>query len=135
MKTIAARIGPTFAADLAAASLRDGIAWTSTGVMIPDDFDPALRAQLDAVIAAHDPSKPAPTVTVLAKVDLYRRLTDAEFDAMTAGVAAQSKRVQGIFDAAQNFRSDAPEWELLTRMAVQLYGETRTAELLTPPAA
>lgn len=127
---IEARLGPMFAAELAAAGLGDGIGWDSTGVCV-DEADPHLAA-LRAVIAAHDPDAVPVPVTVLAKVDLYRRLTDDEFDRMTVGVAAQSKRIQGIFDAAQNFRSDAPEWELLKRMAVQLYGPERAAELMTP---
>jgi hypothetical protein len=131
---IPAKIGPTFGAELIAAGLVNGIMWTADGVTIPDDFPDAARAALRGVIAAHDPSRAAPDtdVVVIDAITIYRRMTDAEFNAMGAGVATQSARIQGIFNKAVTFRSDAPEWDLLNTMAVKLYGRERAAELLKP---
>jgi hypothetical protein len=83
------------------------------------------------VVAIPAPA-PAPVVVMLDKLTLFQRMTDAEYDAMSAGVAAQSRRVQDVFNRADTFRDDAPLWPLLKEMAVQLYGAARAAELMTP---
>lgn len=106
---------------------------SSTGDVDLSRLTDEQRAAVEAVIAAHDPDKPLPPPpVVVAKVDLYRKMSDAEFDAMTEEVAKQPVRMQGIFEAATNFRSNAPEWALLQQMATKLFGAARAAELLTP---
>jgi len=82
------------------------------------------------------PSTPAsdPDVTVVAKIDFYRRATDEEVRDISTALGAQSPRIQAIFRAAVNFRSDAEEWPLLQAAAVGLFGEARAAELLAPSA-
>ncbi|MFH6786624.1 hypothetical protein [Methylobacterium sp. MA0201] len=104
-------------------------------------YDDALAAQgvwmgwrqVDGTFV--DPAAEAPSpVTVVAKVDFYRRCSDAEAVAIDAAFAAQPVRLRRIFDAAQTFRSDAEEWPLLVGAATQLFGAERAGELLAPAA-
>lgn len=125
--------GPMLPAEMIAAGLGDIVWSTATQAGIAASASDDQLAAFQAVLKAHDPSKQPPTVTTIPVLDLYRRMTDAEYAAMQAGVAAQSPRVQGIFARADNFRSDAPEWSLLVTMARKLYGDTRAADLLNLP--
>jgi hypothetical protein len=77
-----------------------------------------------------DPAPSAPTVLVVPKLELYRRMTDEEYEQMQAGVASQSKRIQDIFTRVENFRSDDTLWPLLVQMGDQLYGPERREALL-----
>jgi hypothetical protein len=77
----------------------------------------------------------APTITVIPKLELYRRMTDAEYEQMQAGVASQSARIQDVFRMVDNFRENDTLWPLLVSMGHQLFGEERTAELLAPVTA
>jgi hypothetical protein len=127
------KIGPSFPLELDAAGLRDGIAYSENAVFVADDMPPDALDKLQSVIAAHDPTKPAPPAPIaIDKIEIWRRMTDAEHDAMIEGVATQSQRIQDIFNAVVTFRSNAPEWPLLQQMATQLYGSDRAAELLAP---
>lgn len=127
------KIGPTFYSELVAAGVGDApIVWNGDGVQFGADIDPDTRARVCAVITAHNPARELPVVIVVPKIDLWRRMTDAEHVAMKQGVAGQSQRIQDIFNDCQTFRSDAAEWELLQAMATQLYGPQRAAELLAP---
>lgn len=132
---ITAKIGPTFGAELAASVVpRDGVVWTANSVSTAPPFDDVADGPaLEKLVAAHDPTAQALAPTIIPVLDLYRRMTDAEYAAMQQGVATQSPRVQGIFARADTFRSDAPEWPLLVIMARKLYGDTRAADLLNLP--
>lgn len=74
----------------------------------------------------------APSVVIIPKLELYRRMTDAEYEQIQQGVAQQSARIQDIFNRVENFRSDDSLWPTLVGMGHQLFGEERTAELLAP---
>jgi hypothetical protein len=71
-------------------------------------------------------------VTVVFKVDFYRRLTDEECDKVEAEVAKQSSKQRGIFASAASFRSDAPEWATLEGLTKSLFGDERASEILAP---
>lgn len=74
---------------------------------------------------------PTPLVVVYA-VDLWSRLTNAEAEQVEAAMATQPVRIQNIFKAASSYRSDHELWSLLEQVAVQLFGQTRAAEILAP---
>lgn len=131
------KAGPTFISELEAAGIGDIPVAVLNGYLVIGGADTRPltqdeRATLDRVCAAHDPTRQITPTIVLSKVDLFRRMTDAECAMMTRSLAAQSERIQAIFNAAQSFRSDAPEWPLLQAMASQLFGVERAAQLMTP---
>ncbi|MCS6302382.1 MAG: hypothetical protein H8K07_01750 [Nitrospira sp.] len=71
-----AKIGPTFYDELRAAGVTAGLSWDDERVLNLDQVPPAVRATVEAVLAAHDPQKPAaepPAETkrkaLLAKLD------------------------------------------------------------------
>ena len=56
-------IGPSFLSEIEAAGLAGlPFAWAAEGVTYGDDLTPEQRAAIEAVVAAHDPDSPAPTV-------------------------------------------------------------------------
>jgi hypothetical protein len=92
---------------------------------------PGRTRFVDGELETYDPPKP-PTPTVIPKLELYRRMTDEEYEQMQAGVATQSARIQDVFRMVENFREDDTLWPLLLSMGHELYGPDRTAELLAP---
>jgi hypothetical protein len=124
--------GPTFSDELIKAGVADGVMWTPTTISIVDGLPDETVNAIMSVIEAHDPAKPVPTVAIVSVIEIYRRMTDDEFNRMAESVATQTPRIRGIFERAVTFRSDAPEWALLQHMAVGLYGPDRAAELLSP---
>jgi hypothetical protein len=78
------------------------------------------------------PPDPADVITVVSSVDFYRRMTEAEADQVEDVIAQQSARDRRIFEKANTFRSDAPEWPTLVGLATQLFGAERAAEILAP---
>lgn len=102
----------------------------------PTDYDrlwmnPGHFKLVDGAFVEDAPA-PQPVPTVVPKLELYRRMTDAEYEQMAVGVASQSKRIQDIFARVDNFREDDSLWPLLVSMGHQLFGQERTAELLKP---
>lgn len=91
-----------------------------------------LRKWKDGAVAVFDPPRPPDPPVVVYKVDFYRRLTDDEAVKVEDAIAQQSTRQRRIFESAQTFRSDAPEWSTLTQLAKDLFGEDRAKELLAP---
>ncbi|WP_247644437.1 MULTISPECIES: hypothetical protein [Brucella] len=75
----------------------------------------------------------APLVTVIPSVTLWERMTEAEAAQVEAAMSRQPFRTRQIFMTANTFRSDHELWPLLVSMATDLFGETRTAELLAKP--
>lgn len=78
------------------------------------------------------PEKPAPVVTVIYPADLWRRMTDAEVDAVEEAIASQPARIKRIFNAASVYRSDDELWPLLLQIATYLFGRERADEILSP---
>ena len=78
------KIGPSFAAELAAAGLGNGMSWdaASGDLFFMPDVSSAAQAQAKAVLAAHDPTKAAPRS--LADID-------AALDAIDAKTARASR--------------------------------------------
>lgn len=78
--------------------------------------------------------EPLPEFSEPAKViyptDLWRRMTDAEVAAVEGVMVAQPPRVQRIFNAATEYRSDDELWPLLAGIANSLFGSERAEEIL-----
>lgn len=121
----------------------DGVVIQSANTNMPDPswieveramFDLAIphRTKLvDGELQTYEPMA-LPMPTVIPKLELYRRMTDDEYDRMQQGVATQSARIQDVFKMVENFREGDTLWPLLVSMGHQLYGPDRTAELLAP---
>ena len=98
----------------------------------------AILVEIDAVTGEMverewAPMPPEPdAATILYPVDLWSRLTNEEAEQVEAAMATQPIRVQNIFRAASSYRSDHELWPLLTALATQLFGASRTSELLAP---
>lgn len=86
-------------------------------------------AWIDAVTSAPQPSDPPVRVY---KAPMFRKMTDAEYDAYLQIRAAFPPRLQAIFDAAEYLSSDDEFWPDLVAAAEQAYGAERSAELLAP---
>jgi hypothetical protein len=78
--------------------------------------------------------EPLPEFSEPAKViyptDLWRRMTDAEVAAVEGVMGAQPSRIQRIFNAAIEYRSDDELWSLLAGIANSLFGSERAEEIL-----
>lgn len=74
---------------------------------------------------------PAPPARVY-KAPMFRKMTDAEYEAYLQIRAGFPPRLQAIFDAAEYLSSDDEFWPDLVAAAVQAYGAERAAEILTP---
>ncbi|MBS0257267.1 MAG: hypothetical protein JSR13_06070 [Proteobacteria bacterium] len=96
--------------------------------------NPGQRKWVDGEIVKVDQDLPSPpeNVAVLYPTDLWRRMTDAEVSAVEAVMVTQSSRIQRIFNAATEYRSDDELWPLLMQIAQGLFGEARAAEILAP---
>lgn len=77
-----------------------------------------------------EPVEPAPVITILPAVTLWERMTEDEAVAVSEAMKTQSVRTVEIFRNASTFRSDHELWPLLEKMAADLFGEARAAELL-----
>lgn len=100
-------------------------------VEVDPDISAADRARVMALVAAHD-GAPAPAVTEVSKLTVFRRCTEDEADRIDGALQSTSTRNRQIFNSAQNFRSDAEEWQLLYSIASGLFGDERADELLAP---
>ncbi|KAA3504588.1 hypothetical protein DXM27_05080 [Rhizobium rhizogenes] len=76
----------------------------------------------------------APEVIKLWPTDLWRRMTDIEVAAVENAMATQPARIQRIFNAATEYRSDDELWPLLKEVATNLFGVERAAVILAPSA-
>jgi hypothetical protein len=68
------------------------------------------------------------------KAPMFRKMTDAEYEAYLQIRAAFPPRLQAIFDAAEYLSSDDEFWPALVAAAEQAYGAERAAEILAPTA-
>jgi hypothetical protein len=66
------------------------------------------------------------------KAPMFRKMTDAEYEAYLQIRAGFPPRLQAIFDAAEYLSSDDEFWPDLVAAAEQAYGVERAAELLAP---
>ena len=79
------RIGPSFAAELAAAGIdKPRAAWTEQEIRFLPDCPPAQRAAINAVLAAHDPE-----ATVEREPPLMERIAalEAQVESLAASIA------------------------------------------------
>lgn len=81
-----------------------------------------------------DPVEPVPEPPiVIPAVTFWERTTETEGTAIEAMLNQQPFRIRQIFMTAQSYRSDHELWPLLQSAAVQLFGDARASELLSPP--
>jgi hypothetical protein len=85
-------IGPSFATELRAAGVSpDGIAWGSDGqITYRDDVSQAVRDQVAAVYAAHDPTAPGPSPAPTPREWLERLSMATQLGLETAALANAS---------------------------------------------
>lgn len=90
----------------------------------------------EEIAAAGFEPVPAPgaPLTVLYPTDLWRRMTDGEVSAVEGVMNSQPARIQRIFNAATEYRSDDELWPLLQQIATNLFGAERAAEILAASA-
>lgn len=104
------------------------------------DDDPIFAEAHDQAIALGDglPFEPAPEapepvqLTRLHKAELWRRLTEAEADALDAALAAAPTRLRRIFEVAQYLDAGDPDYPSLRDGIVAALGEARADEVLAP---
>lgn len=111
------KIGPSFPSELAAAGVPNAVAWdTATGALTRClGVSDADFAKAEAVLAAHDPTKPAPTPAPVVPASVSNKqarlalINVGKFDAVDAGVRA-SKDAATItnWDYANDFDRDSP---------------------------
>lgn len=70
--------------------------------------------------------------TRVFKADIWKRCTDAEYDAIQAVIAGTPPRIQGIFRDANYLSVDDDLYPLVLAGASQAVGAERAAELLEP---
>jgi hypothetical protein len=80
-----------------------------------------------------EPAAPSlPSVTErIYKASMFRKMTDAEYEAYLQIRAGFPPRLQAIFDAAEYLSSSDEFWPALVAAAEDAYGEQRAAELLS----
>ncbi|MBB3020633.1 hypothetical protein FHR70_003719 [Microvirga lupini] len=93
-------------------------------VEVPESF-------ADNLVTEVLPEQPKPRIY---KAPMFRRMTDAEYDAYLQIRAGFPPRLQAIFDAAEYLSSNDEFWPALVAAAEHAYGAERAAELLSPSA-
>lgn len=131
------KFGPTFWAELVAAGA-DTLPMVvgADYILFAPSISAADRKKVMTLAKKNNPEAviPAP-VTVLYKVDFYRRMTDEEAEAVEDEIAKQPVKQRRIFESANSFRSDAPEWQTLNALAGALFGAARAKVILAPSEA
>jgi hypothetical protein len=87
---------------------------------------------IDGQISDYDPPPPPPGPIQIYKAPMFRKMTDAEYEAYLQIRAGFPPRLQAIFDAAEYLSPDDEFWPDLVVAAEQAYGVERAAELLSP---
>ena len=83
------------------------------------------------IIAPAPPPPPDPPYT-LPKIELWVRLTDPEAEQVSAAMATQPARMQGIWNSATEVVSDSEFFDDLETFLTAVLGETRAKEVLAP---
>jgi hypothetical protein len=127
------RLGLHFGDEVIAAGLGGiGFVYDTGEIFGRENLTEEQNAALDALIEAHDPDAAPVPVARVYKAPMFRKMTDAEYDAYLQIRAAFPPRLQAIFDAAEYLSSDDEFWPALVTAAEQAYGAERAAEILAP---
>ncbi len=93
----------------------------------------ANRAKwLDNRVSDLPPSQEPELPVRVYKAPMFRKMTDAEYDAYLQIRASFAPRLQAIFDAAEYLSPDDEFWADLLGAAEDAYGAERASELLAP---
>ncbi|WP_336812228.1 hypothetical protein [Bosea sp. MMO-172] len=109
---------------------RDGVGKIVAVYANPQGMTEPVGADDPEVVSFLNP--PAPGPTRLFKAELWRRLTEAEADALDAALAAAPTRLRRIFEAAQYLDTADPDYPALRAGIVAALGEARADEVLAP---
>lgn len=92
-----ATIGPTFYDELRAAGVTAGLSWDGERVLNLDQLSAAERVTVEAVLAAHDPQKPAAKpITEIKRDALLAKLDEG------LGDNTLSPRLRAVFAALKD---------------------------------
>jgi hypothetical protein len=89
---------------------------------------------INGALVDYEPPEPPAAPARVYKAPMFRKMTDAEYDAYLQIRATFPPRLQAIFDAAEYLSSDDEFWPALVAAAEQAYGPERAAEILAPTA-
>ncbi len=106
-------------------AVHDGYA-TDLGQSIWDEVQSGAFGPIGAYV---EPER-EPVVIIIPAVSLWERLTETEAELVAQAMATQPFRTRKMFETAATLRSDHELWPLLQNIAIELFGEGRTAELL-----
>jgi hypothetical protein len=127
------RLAPHFGQELSHAGLAEGICfYPDSTILGTDEWPDGKKAQLAALIEAHNPDAAPVSEVRVYKAPMFRKMTDAEYEAYLQIRANFPPRMQAIFDAAEYLSSDDEFWPDLVAAAEQAYGAERAAEILAP---
>ncbi len=80
-----------------------------------------------------EPPAPEPAKnTYLSKIELWKRLSDAEADKLDIALSKESVRLRRIFEAAQSLDSNDSNYPALKDVIVKALGEKRATIVLEP---
>lgn len=120
------RIGPSFAAEIAAAGLLGlPFSWSEDGVLFGGDISEAERARVEAVVAAHDPKKepPPPVPQVISDRQFAQAL--AKLGIITREEALQFVKVGAVPDALQAVIDAVPDADARFGLDMAVSGATQ----------
>lgn len=130
------KIGPSFASELAAAGVPNAVAWnTATGALTRClDVTDADYAKAEAVLAAHDSTKPGPAVTQapygILKMDIVSRMTDSELDRFDAALTSAPTRARRMWTDCHEVRSDSDFFAGLRQQFTAAFDADRATAIL-----
>lgn len=134
-------LGPSIRAELLASSLAAvspiAVMEDESGIRIAvlGDLSPETEAALQALIDAHDASKPAPVPpTRIEWGELIRALTPEEAAAFDAAVQAAEPRFRWLIQKTAYISTDDPDYQTLKAAFDDAFGLTRSDDLLPPSA-
>lgn len=85
-------------------------------------------------IADYVPSVVPEPVLITFKTDIWRRCTQEEAELLDGQLATASVKLRRLWDDASRIEHSAPEFPILRSEMVNVFGETRTDEILAPSA-
>ncbi|MBA1156939.1 hypothetical protein [Microvirga mediterraneensis] len=92
------------------------------------------RRFVDGEVVSYEPPPPQAPPSRIYKAPMFRKMTDAEYEAYLQIRGGFPPRLQAIFDAAEYLSPDDEFWPDLVAAAEQAYGVERAAEILAPNA-
>lgn len=101
---------------------------------LPPEAEELIIPGAPPVVPSGEPILPPPPVekTKIFKSDMFRKMTDPEYDQYKQIRAAFPERLGAVFDGATSILTTDEFFPMLYAAAVDAYGEDRANELLAP---